>query len=299
MKILVAEDDSVTRHLLKVSLERWHYEVVLAKDGTQAMEIVLGKDVPKLAILDWMMPGTDGVEVCRELRKRAEGSYVYTLLLTSKAEKDDLVSGLEAGADDYLVKPFDLLELQARLRSGERIIALQDQLIAAREAMREQATRDALTGAWNRRAILEMLEREFHRALRKHTPLVVLMLDLDHFKQVNDTLGHQAGDLVLHEVAQRMQLVLRPYDTLGRYGGEEFVMIVPGYEGPSAESLADRLRDCVGARPILTSAGPVTVTMSVGIASLNEDARPESLIQRADEALYRAKHSGRNCCKIG
>jgi DNA-binding response OmpR family regulator len=155
LKILVAEDDAVTRHLLKISLERWNYEVVLAKDGTQAMEIIRGQDVPQLAILDWMMPGSDGVEVCRQLRRSTEGSYVYTLLLTSKTEKEDLMSGLESGADDYLVKPFDLLELQARLRSGQCIIALQDQLIAAREAMRDMAMHDSLTQVWNRGALLE------------------------------------------------------------------------------------------------------------------------------------------------
>jgi len=299
MKILVAEDNAVTRHLLKISLERWNYEVVLAKDGTEAMEIVRGEDVPKLAILDWMMPGSDGVEVCRQLRQRTEGSYVYTLLLTSKAEKEDLVSGLGSGADDYLVKPFDLMELQARLRSGQRIIALQDQLIAAREAMREIATHDALTQVWNRGALLESLEREFLRARREHTPMVVLMLDLDHFKHINDTWGHQVGDHVLREVTHRVQSVLRSYDALGRYGGEEFVVIAPGYDPASAGTLAERLLDTVGSRPILTSSGAISVTVSIGLAALAEDSCPESLIKRADEALYWAKNSGRNCWRTG
>lgn len=299
MKILVAEDDSVTRQLLKVSLERWKYEVAVASDGTQAKEIMLGNDAPKLAILDWMMPGSDGVEVCRDLRKRAEGSYVYTLLLTSKAEKSDLVSGLEAGADDYLVKPFDLLELQARLRCGERIIALQDELIAAREAMREQATRDALTGLWNRGAILDILSREFNRSRRDQSPLTLLMLDLDHFKLINDTRGHQAGDSVLRIVTSRLQSELRPYNAVGRYGGEEFLVIVPGCDESSSFNLAERLRNRVSATPISTTSDPIPVTISLGFAGLAEDPDPESLIRRADEALYRAKKAGRNRCEPG
>jgi two-component system cell cycle response regulator len=299
MKILVAEDDSVMRHLLKVSLERWQYEVLLATNGTQAMEIMLGKDAPQLAILDWVMPGIDGVDICRELRNRDAGSYIYTLLLTSKGAKEDLLVGLEAGVDDYLVKPFDLLELQARLRSGQRIITLQDQLIAAREAMREQATRDALTGVWNRGAIMDILQREFSRSRREHKPLVALMLDLDHFKQINDTLGHQAGDFVLREVAIRVLSAMRPYNSMGRCGGEEFVVIVPGCDEASALNLAERLRNCVSATPIATSTDSIPVTMSLGVASLAEDSSPESLIGRADEALYRAKKAGRNRCEVG
>jgi diguanylate cyclase (GGDEF)-like protein len=299
MKILVAEDDSVTRHLLKISLERWQYEVVLATDGTQAMEILFGKDAPKLAILDWVMPGIDGVDICRQLRERGGGSYIYTLLLTSKGAKQDLLVGLEAGVDDYLVKPFDLLELQARLRSGQRIITLQEQLIAAREAMREQATRDGLTGVWNRGAALDILGREFSRSRREHNPLVVLMSDLDHFKQINDTWGHQAGDVVLREVAIRLQSAVRPYNAVGRYGGEEFVVIVPGCDAASALDLAERLRECISASPIASATGPIPVTMSLGLASLAEDPSPESLILRADEALYRAKRAGRNRCEVG
>jgi diguanylate cyclase (GGDEF)-like protein len=299
MKILVAEDDSVTRYLLKISLERWKYEVILAADGTQAREILLGKDFPKLAILDWMMPGTNGVDICRELRQRGAGSYTYTLLLTAKTAKEDLLNGLEAGADDYLIKPFDLLELQARLRSGERIVALQDQLIAAREGMREQATRDALTGLWNRRAILDILSREFNRSQREQRALTVLMLDLDHFKRVNDALGHQAGDSVLREVATRLQSELRPYNSGGRYGGEEFLVIVPGCDEASSFKLAERLRDRVAATPISTATEPVSVTISLGFACRAEDPDPESLIRRADEALYRAKDAGRNCARMG
>ncbi len=294
MKVLVAEDNPVTRRLLQRSLERWDYEVVVASDGTEARQILFSSDAPKLAILDWIMPGIDGVEICRDLRQRDCASYIYTLLLTSKATREDLLKGLAAGADDYLVKPIDPLELQARLRSGQRILALQDQLIAARESMREQATRDPLTGVWNRREALDVLQREFHRARRLHAPLVVVMLDLDHFKRINDTRGHQAGDAVLTEVARRLLTVMRPYDSLGRYGGEEFMVIAPGCDAQSGLELAERLRESVAAAPVSLLCDSLAVTLSLGVASLADDADPESLIHRADQALYSAKNAGRN-----
>ncbi len=202
------------------------------------------------------------------------------------------------GADDYLIKPFDLMELQARLWSGRRIIALQNELIASREAMRERATHDALTGVWNRAAVLDMLQLEFNRSGRENQPLSVIMLDLDHFKQVNDTFGHQAGDEVLREVTHRVQCGLRSYDALGRYGGEEFVVIAPGCDEESAFSLAERLRTAVNAAPVSTATGLIPVTVSLGIASLSEDINsPESLLRDADKALYGAKSAGRDCAK--
>ena len=277
MKILVAEDDSVTRRLLKISLERWQYQVALASNGAEALDVLIGEDAPKLAILDWVMPGMDGVDVCRALRKRETGSYIYALLLTSKAAKGDLLEGLKAGADDYLIKPFDLLELQARLWTGQRILALQDQLIAAREAMTERATHDALTGR----------------------PLSIMMLDLDHFKHINDTRGHQAGDRVLKEAAERVLSVLRAYDALGRYGGEEFLVIAPGCEPAPAMNLAERIRGSVIDASIQTSSGPIPVTLSLGLVNLAADRDPEALLRRADQALYRAKNAGRNRSEAG
>lgn len=294
MRILVAEDDSVTRSLLRVSLERWHYEATLTSNGAEALEILLGNDAPKLAILDWVMPGADGVDICRDIRKRELASYIYILLLTSKASREDLLNGLQAGADDYLIKPFDLLELQARLWSGERIIALQDQLIAARETMREQATHDALTGVWNRAGILELLESEFNRSCREENHLSVIMADLDHFKQINDTLGHQAGDAVLREVTRSIRSCLRPYDALGRCGGEEFLVVAPGCDESSSSKLAERIRNCIAAGAISTPYGLVSVTLSLGVATLDDDRDLESLIRRADNALYHAKNIGRN-----
>lgn len=300
MKVLVAEDDPVTRRLLEVSLERWKYEVVPAADGRQAWEILHRSDSPRLAILDWMMPGMDGLEICRELRKRSAEIYTYALLLTSRARKAELLEGFEAGADDYLIKPFDLAELQARLRTGHRIVELQSQLIEARESLRQQATHDGLTGLWNRTAILDILERELIRCRRLSHPLTVILADLDFFKHINDRLGHLAGDVVLREAARRMRLVVRPYDAVGRYGGEEFIVVVPACKRDCSLSLAERVRAAINANPIPTPEGPVTVGVSLGVASVSDGTIPPAdlLVRSADLALYRAKQEGRNRAMI-
>jgi two-component system cell cycle response regulator len=297
MQVLIAEDDPVTRRLLEASLGRWKYEVVAARDGREAWEILQRSDTPRLAILNWMMPGMDGVEICRELRKRsAEEAYIYALLLTSKTRKAELLEGFEAGADDYLIKPFDPRELQARLRTGHRIVELQNHLIDARESLRLQATHDALTGLWNRAAILDILERELVRSRRQAIHLTLILADLDFFKHINDRFGHQAGDIVLREVARRMRSVLRPYDAVGRYGGEEFIVVVPACEGASSLSLAERIRAEISSNPILTPEEPVSVTVSLGVATVSNGTvpAPDLLIRAADLALYRAKQEGRN-----
>lgn len=298
MKVLVAEDDPVTRHLLRATLEKWQYEVTLASDGTQALDILLGNESPRLAILDWVMPGINGVDVCRKLRNCDKEYYIYILLLTAKSSKKDLLTGLEAGANDYLTKPVDILELQARLWNGRRIITLQNQLITAKEALQEQATHDSLTEAWNRAAILQIMGREFDRAGRESNPLTIIMADIDHFKKINDSWGHQAGDAVLREVTRRMRAVLRSYDSLGRYGGEEFLVIAPGCDESSALKLAEKLRAIVKDSLVATSWGNISVTLSLGVACRPEIPNVELLLKSADEALYSAKSAGRDRCAL-
>ena len=222
MRVLVAEDDRVSRAILKLNLEKWGYEVVVCTDGLQAWSELQKPDAPRMAILDWMMPGMDGIQLCQAVRGRSEQPYVYILLLTAKSLKEDLLAGLNAGADDYLTKPMDPHELELRLRAGRRILDLQSELIAAREDLHIQATHDSLTGVANRRAVLETLESEVVRAMRQHVPLGVILADLDHFKSINDAHGHAVGDTVLREAASRMVAALRPYDRLGRYGGKNF-----------------------------------------------------------------------------
>jgi diguanylate cyclase (GGDEF)-like protein len=296
VKVLIAEDDMVSRRLLEAMLTKWGYEVTVTCDGMEAWEVLQGVDSPPLAILDWMMPGLDGVEVCRKVRQRGQEPYIYLLLLTTKGRKENIIEGLDAGADDYLTKPFDPHELQVRLRTGMRIVKLQAEIIEAREALRVQATHDALTGVWNRRAILEMLGTELVRSSRDGLPVAVAMADLDHFKRINDTYGHVAGDAVLREAVNRMRTLLRPYDAIGRYGGEEFLVVLPGCTAQDAFGLAERLRVGISQEPMVIPGGTIEVTVSSGVATT--DTLPPmdamALIQAADTALYRAKAEGRN-----
>lgn len=296
MKILIADDESVSRRMLQGLLVKWGYDVVSAEDGTGAWEILKPSNTPRMALLDWMMPGQNGVDVCRAIRKLRPEPYTYILLLTAKDAKESVVEGLESGADDYLTKPFNPQELKARIRVGLRLLDLEDNLVQAREAMRYKATDDILTGAWNRGSILEALDREVSRSRRERISLGVLIADLDHFKAVNDTHGHLAGDTVLRDITKRMQAVIRPYDAVGRYGGEEFLILLPGCNGSDTRLKAERLREAIFQEPIETSAGNLAVTMSIGCvatADWPEDSANQ-ILHMADSALYRAKKEGRN-----
>ena len=295
MKVLIADDEVVSRRLLESSLNRWGYDVLVAGDGAEAARILLAPDGPKLAVLDWLMPGMDGTQLCQEVRKTKPEPYTYILLLTSKRAQDDVIRGLEAGADDYVTKPFDPAELKVRLRTGKRILYLQDQLISAREALRDQATRDQLTGIWNRAMVMDLLSEELARAGREGTSLGIVMADLDHFKAVNDTYGHAMGDLVLRATADAMRDAVRRYDSIGRYGGEEFLILLPGCDESNALSHAERLRQAVSR--VAVSAKDVirpTVSLGVAVARQGTSQDPIDLLQAADDALYQAKRGGRN-----
>jgi two-component system, cell cycle response regulator len=296
MKILIADDSIVSRHLLDATLRKWGYDVVVVSDGIEAWNQLQQEDSPTLAILDWVMPGLTGPEVCHLVRKRARERYTYLILLTSKSLKEDLIEGMEAGADDYVTKPFDQHELKVRLRAGTRIIELQSELLAAREALREQATKDFLTRIWNRSSILEILDRELARAEREQRPLGLVMADLDKFKYINDSHGHCAGDAVLREAVRRMQSSIRSYDAIGRYGGEEFLIVLPGCDESCTFGQAERLRRQLCNAPMMVSDVPLTLTGSFGATSIVPDGKiqGDALIRTADEALYRAKGEGRD-----
>jgi two-component system cell cycle response regulator len=300
MRILIADDELMSRKLLQKTLERAGYEVTAVENGRLAADQLCRANAPRLALLDWVMPELDGPGVCREVRKRKEQSYVYMILLTSKESKEDVVAGLESGADDYLTKPFDPEELKARLRTGLRILDLEDRLVQAREAMRFQATHDGLTGLWNRSMIMDLLGRELARSRREQVSTSILMCDLDHFKRVNDTYGHLSGDDVLKETSKRLLASVRSYDFVGRYGGEEFLVVLNNCNPAYALARAEEIRKSISQRPVPTTSGLVPLTMSLGLLISQEwGCQPvEELLREADAALYVAKAAGRNCVKI-
>jgi two-component system, cell cycle response regulator len=291
MKILIVEDDPVSMRVLEAFLENWGYEVVTARNGNQAWELLQESDAPSIVISDWMMPDMDGLELCSRIRGKEGSGYIYFIIVTGKARKEDLILGMEAGADDYLVKPFNHEELRYRIRVGRRIIELERRIL-------QLANTDPLTGISNRRAFMERLKAELERAARENAPLSIIMADIDHFKRVNDEYGHQAGDRVLQEFSRRLMKPARPYDFLGRYGGEEFIACLPNTNEAQARSIAERLRRGVEETAISRSDDAnIPITASFGTASLRAGAGNDDvdrLIKRADDALYKAKREGRN-----
>jgi diguanylate cyclase (GGDEF)-like protein len=297
VKILVADDDPVSRRMIERMLQRSGYEVVTVKDGRQAADELSKQNGPRLALIDWMMPELDGPGVCREMRSRHDNSYVYILLLTSKQSSQNIVEGLEAGADDYLTKPWQAGELKARLDTGRRILLLEDKLIGAREEMRFKATHDALTSLWDRGAILSLLRSELSRSARNGEPVSLLLCDIDHFKQINDVHGHHTGDQVLQEVATRLLDAVRSDDAVGRYGGEEFLIVLHGCGRDNLNGRAEQVRKAICGRGVITERGPLAVSTSIGAITIdhgNKSLPMEQFLKQADAALYRAKDEGRD-----
>ncbi len=290
MKILLVEDSAVDRHNIGSYLKEWHLDFVAVESGTKALKILDSPNPPTLALLDWLLPGIDGIELCRRIRTRSSnGRYIYTVMLTAKNRKQDLLTAMAAGADDYLAKPVDASELRARIMVGKRILDLQQSLSFA-------ATHDFLTDLLNRSEIISALQRELARSERESRPATVIMADIDHFKCVNDSMGHAAGDTVLKEVAQRLKSDLRPYDLAGRYGGEEFLLILPACDLQTGVRRADEIRQLVARTPITTGCGAPTVTVSMGVTvtSCSRGHNLACVLQAADTALYAAKNNGRN-----
>ncbi|HCE44853.1 MAG TPA: diguanylate cyclase response regulator [Lentisphaeria bacterium] len=300
MKILIAEDDAVSKRMIESTLARWGFEVISTTDGMQAWEIISSASPPEIVILDWVMPGMEGVEICRRIRKLEVGSerYTFIILLTAKSELKDIVAGMESGADDYVSKPFDPQELGLRIRAGKRIIELHNQLRRAKEELLVLSRTDSLTGMLNRRAFYEVLEKEIVRSCRQKIPLSMIMLDIDHFKKINDTYGHQEGDAVLRELSSRIGSAIRHYDVMSRYGGEEFIALLPGVDVDAAANTAERFRELIGKTPFESGKKRINVTISLGVAQLVKDEKSDVLIGRADEALYKAKQNGRNGVEI-
>ena len=293
IKVLIAEDNAVSAKILQKNINDWGYEVVLAKDGKEAWSSLQNEGI-KLAVLDWMMPEINGIQLCKKIRQNdhlgKDQEYTYIILLTAKDEQKDLIKGFSAGADDYIRKPFNHLELKARLKTGKRIIDLQKQL-------QEQASRDSLTELWNRKRMFRILDKEINRANRDNLPVAIIMIDIDKFKSINDSHGHQVGDLVLKEVTHVLKKSVRNYDEICRYGGDELLIILPNCNVAKTESIAERLRQNMNKHRIDSDTVSLNVTLSFGGASTesySSDITSEALIMAADKALLEAKNKGRN-----
>lgn len=298
-KILIAEDNAVSRRLLEATLTKWNYEVIVTTNGKEALEVLKSENPPQIAVLDWIMPEMNGIDVCREIRTTKKEPYIYIIMLSARGEKEDIVEGMNSGADDYIAKPFHSHELNVRIKAGRRIIELEEDLISVRNQLQIQATHDNLTGILNRGAIMDLMHNEMSRAERTKKPIGILMADIDHFKSVNDNYGHLSGDAVLREIVVRIQTALRPYDAVGRYGGEEFLLILPDCNEIDLYKIAERIRAQVSDKEFAIPEGSVTVTISIGATVIEsaQDSQSEVFIKKADVALYKAKEEGRNCIR--
>ena len=302
--ILLAEDDIISRRLFEKILAREGFAVTSVANGREALELSRREFFP-IILTDWQMPEMEGPELCRAIREENPDRYVFIIMLTSKGSKDDIISGLGAGADDYLTKPAHPAELVARLKTGIRILELERSLKAAVDEIHLMSITDSLTGVYNRGYINEHLPQEVRRAHRYGRELSLLMCDIDHFKNVNDTYGHLAGDVVLKSFGQCLVSNIRQQvDWAGRYGGEEFLIVLPETDLDGAMVLAERIRKAVETTPIRTSGEEIRITASFGVSGFSPGAckavvSPETLLQDVDNRLYRAKKEGRNCIEAG
>ncbi len=299
MKVLIAEDDLISSRILEKRLGTWGFDVVLAQTGEQAWNALKDGSL-RLAILDWLMPGMPGVEVCQKIRRRKKYKYTYVILLSAKDRKQDIVAGLSSGADDYMTKPVNFLELRARLQTGRRIVELEDKLLSIQTQLKDIASRDSLTKLWNRAEITRFLREELSRGQREQKPTGVIMLDIDNFKKINDFYGHDVGDSALLQVAARLKKRLRQSDKIGRYGGDEMIVILPNCGLNETSKIAERLRAAVARRGLSTELGSVPLTISAGGTSSGHFSTPtaDKLIKASDEALLQAKNRGRDCVVI-
>lgn len=299
LQVLVVDDSPVYRKLVEHALEGGPYSLLFAKSGREALELY-ARYLPALVITDWMMPDLSGLDLCQRLRADVHRGYTYIILLTSIAEKDNVVKGLAAGADDYLTKPFDPAELLARIGVGRRIIDLHRQVDAKNKLLEEMAHSDPLTGLPNRRAIEEWAGRQLRGAARHGFPYWVVLADLDGFKSINDTHGHDGGDALLQKFAEILKTVIRASDICGRLGGDEFLLVITHVEADSIHKTVERFRQKLAEQQFQLGEEKVTITASFGIAGFHgkEILDFNTLVRRADKALYAAKRAGRNLVRV-
>lgn len=301
--VLIVDDDPVTRKLISKTLSKEGFEVATADSGPSALKQLEERFFP-IILTDWMMPGMSGLELCQSIRETESRGYVFILILTSRGAAQDIVSGLQAGADDYLTKPFNPAELIARINTVIRILKLEKSLKKANEEIRYLSITDALTGCYNRGYLNERLNHEIKRARRHNRSLSIILTDIDHFKRINDKYGHQAGDEVLKIFVETIQGSIRDdVDWVVRYGGEEFLIILPETDSAGAMIMAERLRKETAERIISVDGETIHITASFGGTSLSsaealQQITLEGFIMKADMLLYRSKETGRNRVNI-
>ncbi len=307
-RILVVDDDPMMLRLLTKHLRGANFEVLTADNGAEAMHLMMAEG-PPLVISDWSMPGMTGLELCKNIRQTEGIGFVYLIILTAHAEKERVVEALNAGANDFLAKPFHREELLARVGAGMRIVTLEADLARrTRELykanaelavlnlkLNKVATTDELTDLPNRREGLKRLRNLWENALHEGAPLSCIMVDIDHFKRCNDTFGHESGDRVLREVARTMEGACRRKESVCRLGGEEFLILCPGQSLEEAAATAETIRRAVQDHAVQLETGELRATISLGVAGRNErTATADDMLRLADEALYAAKRAGRN-----
>lgn len=298
LKILVVDDEQIDRRIVEKTLIRLGHDVILADNGEAAWQKIQEEPI-RFVITDWNMPLMDGIQLIKKVRATTLPGYVYTILVTSNNKDEDIVAGLYAGADDYLTKPFNPTELEARVAVGERMLALEDGLVQANNQLEKLAMVDSLTGLLNRRAIYRFARGELERARRVSEPISVIFLDIDQFKRVNDENGNLTGDESLRLVTQIIKKRSRTYDGLGRWAGDQFLVVLPGANAIDAEKAATRIIEGIAATKLaLPEGGILSITASAGVATQTKItgaiALLDDLIQGADEALNRAKGAGGN-----
>lgn len=299
MEILIVENNFISRCQLEDIFKKWGFEVNSCSDCNVAWEMIDKKNPPGIVVLDWRKSSMEGIRLCQRIRNEISESYVYILLLTMEENVEDRLLGLDTGADNYLDRPFNAIMLKSQLEVAERIIHSQSELISSMEFHRAMAARDSLTGLWNHSEIIDILDREMGRAGRGKNPVSAVMIDLDNFKEINDNHGHTVGDTVLCEVAKRMSSAIRQYDSVGRYGGEEFLVVLPGCDQKTIGFVTEKLRKIVYEDKVPhpekeNTVIPVTASIGVAVCCNPEKKDAKALIQLADSALYQAKENGRN-----
>lgn len=294
MKVLVAEHDPAVLDLLEERLTQWGYEVVTCGDGADAWRVLQENDAPTLALVEWNLPGINGPKICQHIRELTARPYVYIILLTDERPKKDLLEGLEAGADEFIVKPVDEYELQLRMRTANRIVSLQETLMSVLKLSEYEAAHDPLTGLWNRAAVADLLYKELGRSRRKQTSLAVIAAGLDQFQDLAEHYGELTRDSVLREVVLRIHSTVRSYDLVGRIGDEDFLIVAPGCDRETSQSLAERLSSSVLRFRAAIGDEVVPLSMSCGVicGDGTKDRQAEALIKAAEEALAAARETG-------